>query len=167
MRRSACGPVFRGRAVVPGSAAARAVVVRAPFDALASFMTSLVSGMDPVVSSDTGNPEILGETLTGRVLCMPAAVGSTSAGPTWDLLASRGLGPAAVLCAGPIDSLTAGGVIVGSLWDGSTAPVVDRLGGEFLAAVHSGMLVEVAVDGSVRLDNVDRCPPDGRIHPYG
>jgi len=153
---------------VPGTAAAPAVVVRAPFDALASFMASLVSGTDPVVSSDSGNPEILGETLTGRVLCIPAAVGSTSAGPTWDLLASRGLGPAAVLCAGPIDPLTAGGVIVGSLWDGSTAPVVDRLGGDFLAAVHSGMWVEVVVDGSVRLHhNADRSPLKGRNHPYG
>jgi predicted aconitase with swiveling domain len=138
-----------------------------PFDALAAFIDSLVSGKGVVVSAAAHNQEILGQTLTGCVLCMPAAVGSTSAGPAWDLLASRGMGPAAVLCAGPIDPLTAGGLIVASLWDGSTVPVVDRLGMAFLEAVCTGNWVDVEVEGQVRVSATSGLAPARGNHPNG
>jgi predicted aconitase with swiveling domain len=135
--------------VLAGEATGEAVVSRLPFDALASFKRGLQSGESTANSSDERNTDIFGARLTGSVLCVPVAVGSTSAGTTWDLISVRRLEPAAILFAGVIDSLSAGGLIVARVWNGSRIVVVDGLGDEFLDAAYDGAGVRVACDGSV------------------
>jgi predicted aconitase with swiveling domain len=145
------GETFRGRPVVPGAATGRALVSCEPFDALASFGESLIQGQRPAVSRDRRNVAIWECDLTGSVLCVPAAIGSTSAGATWDLVAHHHLEPAAVLFARSIDSLSAGGLVVASEWEASSIVVVDELGERFLQSVSSGMVVSVEPDGSVHV----------------
>lgn len=140
---------YRGRPVLPGRAYGPALVSRVPFDALASFKPGLQEGADTAVSADAGNADILGARLTGSVLCVPQAVGSTSAGTTWDLIACRHLEPAAMLIAQSIDSLSAGGLVVARVWDGSAIVVVDQLGEGFLREVTPGCSVSVSEDGVV------------------
>jgi predicted aconitase with swiveling domain len=140
---------YRGRPVLPGRASGPALVSRVRFDALASFKLSLQEGVGTAVSADPGNPDILGAELTGSVLCVPQAVGSTSAGTTWDLIACRHLEPVALLFAESIDSLSAGGLVVARVWDASPIVVVDRLGEEFLTSLKTGCPLEVSEDGVV------------------
>jgi len=140
---------YRGRPVLPGRASGTALVSRAPFDALASFKRCLQEGGRPAFSGDESNADILGAQLTGCVLCVPQAVGSTSAGTTWDLIACRRLEPAALLFAESIDSLSAGGLVVARVWDGSAVVVVDRLGEDFLTEVTTGCSLSVSEDGIV------------------
>lgn len=142
---------FVGRPVLPGAVEGRALVTRVPFDALASFKSGLQGVRQAAFACDPANPDILGVRLTGTILCLPQAVGSTSAGTTWDLIACRRLEPAAMLFAEPIDSLSAGGLVVAAVWDLSPIVVVDRLGPEFLDRVSSGARVAVFPDGSVTL----------------
>jgi uncharacterized protein len=142
---------FQGRPVLPGSVQGRALVSRLPFDALASFKQGLQGGRDVAIACDPDNAGTLGATLTGSILCLPQAVGSTSAGTTWDLIACRHLEPAALLFAERIDSLSAGGLVVARIWDGSPVVVVDRLGDSFLQRVTTGLSVAVSRDGLVTI----------------
>lgn len=142
---------LQGRAVLPGRVGGPALVSRRPFDALAAFKEGLQGGRDAAFACDAGNAEVFGLRLTGSVLCLPQAVGSTSAGTTWDLIACRHIEPAALLFADRIDSLSAGGLVVARIWDGSPIVVVDALGPALLDDVKTGRRIEVWPGGAVGL----------------
>ena len=140
---------FQGRPVLPGAVRGRALVSRLPFDALAAFKRGLQGGQDVALACDPSNAETFGAHLTGSILCLPQAVGSTSAGTTWDLIAWRHLEPAALLFAESIDSLSAGGLVVARIWDGSPVVVVDQLGEAFLQELKTGVALAVSPEGVV------------------
>ena len=93
---------------------------------------------------------------------MPAAVGSTSAGATWDWAAHHGLEPAAILFAGSVDSLSAGGLVLAREWEGSPVVVVDELGERFLDSVADGALVTIEPDGAVTVGETSPRAERGR-----
>ncbi len=142
---------LRGRPVFPGAAEGRAVVCPTPFNTLAQLYDAVVRGAADARLGDPATPTLVGVDLAGRVLCVPALVGSTSAGAIWEDLARRGLAPAAVLVAGPIDPLTAAGLAIAAEWTACPIACVDGLGDDLLVRVPQDGRVSVGADGVVRL----------------
>jgi predicted aconitase with swiveling domain len=140
---------FKGRAVLPGEVTGEAVVSRVGFNTYASFYDSIHCRVDEALCADGSNLELRGKNLTGKILCVPNTIGSTSAGAVWQRIGRLGVAPKAVLFAEPIDSLAAGGLVVTDLWAGVRLVTVDRLGKGFLAAVNDGDAISVRADGTV------------------
>ncbi len=140
---------FKGRVIVPGRVRGEAVVSRRGFNILASLQRDLMAGKAAAACSDQNNPEIFGRTITGKVLCLPRTIGSTTGGMVLQAAAALGKAPAALLFSEPIDSLAAGGVILAKVWNGTDIVTVDSLGEEFLAAVEQGQGIVVEEDGTV------------------
>ena len=143
--------IFQGRPVIAGSINGECVVSRQGVNTLATFQKSALKNAKCVISSDQNNPDLLGRNLTGKILCLPRTIGSTTGGLVLQTVCDMGIAPAALLFAEPIDSLAAAGVVLAKVWDKSSIIAVDRLGQEFLRAVETGMLVEIREDGSVIL----------------
>ncbi len=120
--------VLKGRSVVPGRGRGPALVSRRPI--------SFLGGVDP----DSGEivergHDLLGATVSGRVLCFPHGRGSTVGSYVLYSLARRGLGPRAIVneVADPV-------VVVGAVI--AEIPMVD---GVDLGLIGAGD--EVEVDG--------------------
>ena len=143
---------FQGRAVVPGSAAATALVSRKGFNTLASFQKALMFKDKAAKCSDQNNPDIYEKPMHGAALCLPQTIGSTTGGMVLFCAAALGQQPACLLFSKPIDSLAAAGAILADVWTDVSMPVVDTLGDEFLAAVQTGSKVTVKEDGTVTVD---------------
>ncbi len=151
--------VFKGRPVVAGTIdKGDAVVSHNGVNTLATFQkTALLHdipliGKDEVIGSDQGNPDVLGKNLTGKVLCLPQTIGSTTGGMVLYTVCALNMAPAAMLFSQPIDSLAAAGVILADVWTDNTIVAVDGLGDEFLQYVKDGMKISVAPDGTVTVD---------------
>ena len=145
-------PTFQGRAVVPGSAAAKALVSRQGFNTLASFQKALMFKDKNAKCSDQNNPDIYEKPMHGAALCLPQTIGSTTGGMVLYCAAALGQQPACLLFSKPIDSLAAAGAILADVWTDVSMPVVDNLGEEFLAYVSTGASVEVKPDGTVIIE---------------
>lgn len=140
---------FKGRAVVPGSVTANALVSRNGFNTLASFQKALMFKDKDAKCSDQNNPDIYEKPMHGAALCLPQTIGSTTGGMVLYCAAALGQQPACMLFSKPIDSLAAAGAILADVWTDVSMPVVDGLGDEFLASVQTGAKVEVREDGTV------------------
>ena len=143
---------FKGRAILPGNLEGKALVTHAGFNTYASFYTSIHAQVEVAVCADSGNRELYGKNLTGKIICLPNTVGSTSAGAVWQRLARLGVAPRAMLFSQQIDSLAAGGLIVADVWAGKRICTVDRLGDEFLESVKDGDRIVIHQDGSVTVE---------------
>ena len=71
---------FKGRPVVPGAVQAPAVVSHGGFNTLASFQKSLLVKAKEAVCGDQNNADLYNKPLTGRALCLPKTIGSTTGG---------------------------------------------------------------------------------------
>ncbi|MEA4869469.1 MAG: DUF126 domain-containing protein [Christensenella sp.] len=140
---------FQGRAVVPGSATANALVSRKGFNTLASFQKALMFKDKSAKCSDQNNPDIYEKPMHGAALCLPQTIGSTTGGMVLYCAAALGQQPACMLFSKPIDSLAAAGAILADVWTDVSMPVVDTLGDEFLAYVQTGAVITVKEDGTV------------------
>ncbi len=147
---------FKGRSVVPGSVRGEAVVSRQGFNILASLQRDLMGKKGVVACSDQNNPEVFGKAISGKVLCLPQTIGSTTGGMVLQAAAALGKAPAALLFSEPIDSLAAGGVILAKVWNGTDIVTVDGLGKDFLAAVEQGHRVSIEPDGTVTIESASR-----------
>lgn len=141
--------IFKGRAIVSGCATAPALVSPSGFNTLASFQKSLLAKDTEAVCSDQNNPDLFGKQMSGRALCLPRTVGSTTGGMVILSACAMGASPACMLFSEPIDSLAAAGAILADVWTGSPMPTVDSLGQQFLDYVEDGMTIEVRADGEV------------------
>ena len=142
-------PTFQGRAVVSGSAKAKALVSRQGFNTLASFQKALMFKDKSAKCSDQNNPDIYEKPMRGAALCLPQTIGSTTGGMVLYCAAALGQQPACLLFSKPIDSLAAAGAILADVWTDASMPVVDSLGEEFLSCVSTGAAIEVKPDGTV------------------
>lgn len=142
---------FKGRAILPGNIEGEALVTHAGFNVYASFSSSLHAQAEAARCSDSGNPELYGKNLTGKVICLPKTVGSTSAGAVWLRLAQLDIAPKAVLFSQRIDSLAAAGLVVADMWAGKRIYTVDQLGDEFLDSIKDGDQVLIREDGAVAI----------------
>ncbi|NQS91376.1 MAG: DUF126 domain-containing protein [Chloroflexi bacterium] len=141
--------IFSGRPVLAGQTSGEAVVSKTGFNAYAVFYNSLEEGTKEALAADSGNPEIYGKRLDGRILCIPNSIGSTSAGAVWSRIVNLGVAPLAVLFSEAIDPLAAGGLVVADMWSGSHFVVVDQLGEAFLEQVTTGSSLHIFEDGRV------------------
>jgi predicted aconitase with swiveling domain len=143
------GKTFRGRAVLPGHVEGEVLVSHSGFNTLASFQRSLVMRSKKAVCSDQDNRDLHGKVLTGKVLCLPQTIGSTTGGLALQTAAHMGIAPAALLFSEHVDTLAASGVILADVWLGKRVVTVDGLGKDFLEYVRDGQRIEVQEDGSV------------------
>ena len=142
---------FKGRPLLPGDVQGEAAVSRVGFNTLASYQTSVVLRQKTATCGDQNNPDLYRRPLTGKILCLPQTIGSTTGGLVIQTVASRGIGPKAMLFSEHIDSLAAAGVILSDIWLSQRIVVVDQLGAAFLASVHTGDRVIVHADGTVEV----------------
>lgn len=143
---------FKGRPVIAGEISCEAVVSRQGVNTLATFQKSALMKKKEVLSSDQNNPDIFEKNLTGKALCLPQTIGSTTGGMVLFSVCSLGIAPSAMLFSQPIDSLAAAGVILADVWTDSKIVAIDKLGDEFLQYVKDGMNISVAQDGTVTVD---------------
>jgi uncharacterized protein len=103
---------------------------------------SLWGGMDPATGTliDVHHPQ-LGASLTGRVVVMPSARGSSSSASVLAEAARAGTAPAAILLAEPDLILSIGSAVAEELY-GVHIPVIVAEGAE-LATVGDGEVVSV------------------------
>lgn len=143
--------IFKGRVIVAGNIKGEALVSHKGFNTLASFQKSIVTRAKVARCSDQDNKELYQKVITGKILCLPQTIGSTTGGLVILTAAQMGVAPAAMLFSKPIDSLAAAGILMTDIWLNKKIITVDCLGDEFLQAVKSGQQVEITEDGEVRI----------------
>jgi uncharacterized protein len=131
------------RVLLPGAGRGRVLRLAAPI--------SFWGGVDPASGRviDARHPD-RGALIAGRVLCLPAMIGSSSASAVLLELLRGGLAPAALIL-GETDAILALGVVVAREMGYPTIPVLglDRDG---QALLPQGALVSIARDGTITLD---------------
>ncbi len=85
--------LFKGRGILPGAATGEALVTRRGFNTYASFFTSIHTPTGKAICADSGNPDLHGMDLAGKIICLPGTTGSTSSGAVWSRLAKMGTAP--------------------------------------------------------------------------
>ena len=118
---------------------------------LATFQSSALSHASKVIVADQNNPDIFQKNITGKALCLPQTIGSTTGGMVLQVICSMGINPACLLFSEHIDSLAGAGVILSVVWEHSNLIAIDQLGQEFLDTVKTGDIIEVSEDGTVKI----------------
>ena len=142
---------FKGRAVVPGTAEATALVSHGGFNTLASYQKSLMFGDKIGKCGDQNNPDLFGKPMAGTALCLPQTIGSTTGGMVLYCAHAMERSPACLLFSNHIDSLAAAGAILADVWTDRRLPTVDCLGEEFIRTVKTGDRIKVYEDGTVEI----------------
>ena len=142
---------FKGRVLASGSFKGEAVVTKQGMNSLASFQGSVLKGEKQVTVSDQNNPDLFGKNITGKILCLPLTIGSTTGGLVIQTVCSMGINPAAFLFSEHIDSLAASGIVLARVWENSPIIAIDQLGKEFLETVKTGDQIEIDEDGTVKI----------------
>lgn len=138
---------FTGRVVLGGAVSGKSVVTRRGFNTLASYLAG-ISTASPLCH-DQNNPDLYGKEIAGKVLCLPQAIGSTTAGMVLQSAAKVGIAPVAMLYAEHIDTISAAGIVLADIWDDNRIIAIDQLGADFLDQVQDGQAIEIAEDGTV------------------
>jgi predicted aconitase with swiveling domain len=143
---------FKGRVIYGGAFTGEAVVSHQGFNTLASFQKGAMNkNCKDVVVSDQNNKDLYGVHISGKILCLPMTIGSTTGGMVIETVAVRNLSPKAWLFSKPIDSLAASGLILARTWNNVPLIAIDSLGDEFLASVKTGDRIEIKEDGTVTI----------------
>ena len=142
---------FKGRVINGGSYKGEAVVSHQGVNTLATFQSSALAHANHVTVADQNNPDIYQKNITGKALCLPQTIGSTTGGMVLQVICSMGINPACLLFSEHIDSLAGAGVILSVVWENSNIIAIDQLGQEFLDTVKTGDIIEVTEDGTVRI----------------
>lgn len=141
--------IFKGRVIAPGNWTGEAVVSRQGVNTLATFQKSALNNAKEVIVSDQNNSDIYGLNITGKALCLPITIGSTTGGLVIQTVCSMKINPSAFLFSEHIDSLAASGIVLAKIWENSDVIAIDQLGDEFLQAVSTGDKLEIKEDGTV------------------
>ena len=142
---------FKGRVINGGYYKGEAVVSHQGVNTLATFQSSALSRSSKVIVADQNNPDIYQKNITGKALCLPQTIGSTTGGMVLQVICSMGINPACMLFSEHIDSLAGAGVILSVVWENSKLIAIDQLGEEFLSTVKTGDTIEVTEDGTVKI----------------
>ena len=140
---------FSGRVIAGGDLNGEAIVSRQGVNTLATFQKSALKNAKKVISSDQNNPDLYKKLLTGKILCLPKTIGSTTGGLVIQTICSMGINPSAMLFSESIDSLAASGIILARNWENSSIIAIDRLGDKFLKYVSTGDTITINADGTV------------------
>jgi len=142
---------FKGRVIASGYFKGEAIVSRQGVNTLATFQKSALKNAKEVLVSDQNNPDIYEKNITGKALCLPITIGSTTGGLVIQTVCSMGINPACFLFSEHIDSLAASGIVLARIWEDSKIIAIDMLGKDFLETVKSGDILEVKEDGTVTI----------------
>lgn len=142
---------FKGRVLAKGNWTGEAIVSRQGVNTLATFQASALKNAKTVIASDQNNPDLFQKELTGKALCLPITIGSTTGGLVLQAICAMKINPAALLFSEHIDSLAASGVVLARVWEESDIIAIDKLGADFLASVKSGDRLEIKDDGTVTI----------------
>ena len=142
---------FKGRVINKGYYKGEAVVSHQGVNTLATFQKSAIAKSKKVIVADQNNKDIFEKNITGKALCLPQTIGSTTGGMVIQVICSMGINPACLLFSEHIDSLAGAGVILSAVCENSKLIAVDQLGQEFLDTVKTGDTIEVTEDGVVRI----------------
>ncbi|MGI6773207.1 MAG: DUF126 domain-containing protein [Clostridiales bacterium] len=142
---------FKGRVIAGGNLKGEAVVSRQGLNTLATFQKSALKKSKEVIASDQNNPDVYGKNITGKILCLPQTIGSTTGGLVIQTVCSLKANPSAFLFSEHIDSLAASGIVLAKVWENSDVIAIDLLGKEFLDTVKTGDTVEIKEDGTVTI----------------
>jgi len=140
---------FKGRVIAPGAKTLEALVSKNGVNTLATFQGSIIKKSKIAFGSDQNNPDVFEKQITGKALCLPQTIGSTTGGIVIQTICSLKVNPAAMLFSNPIDSLAASGVVLAKVWENSDIIAIDNLGPDFLKEVKSGDTLEIKEDGTV------------------
>lgn len=140
---------FKGRVLAGGEWKGEAVVSHQGVNTLATFQKSALKNAKRVIVSDQNNADIFGLDITGKALCLPITIGSTTGGLVIQTVCAMKIAPAAFLFSEHIDSLAASGIVLARVWENSDVIAIDMLGDEFLQTVKTGDIVTVKADGTV------------------
>lgn len=121
---------FNGRVVQGGRTSGRCVTRKEGFNALDTFLGDQSS-------------------ISGRILCLPVVVGSTTGGMIMQATIESGNAPNAMLFSEHIDPLAAAGILLAKYWNNKELIAIDQLGDEFLDYVRDGQSIDVYDDGRV------------------
>ena len=110
---------FKGRVLAAGNWKGEAVVSRQGVNTLATFQKSALKNAKEVIVSDQNNPDIFGKNITGKALCLPITIGSTTGGLVIQTICAMKINPAAFLFSEHIDSLAASGIVLAKIWENS------------------------------------------------
>lgn len=147
---------FKGRVIGGGELKGEAIVSRQGVNTLATFQKSALKNAKQVIASDQNNPDIYKKNLTGKILCLPKTIGSTTGGLVIQTVCAMKINPSAMLFSEDIDSLACSGIILARNWENSTIIAIDRLGDKFLKYVETGDKIEIAQDGTVTVIKEDK-----------
>lgn len=142
---------YKGRVIAGGHYKGEAAVSHQGFNTLASFQKSTLKNAKQVLVSDQNNKDLFGVNITGKALCLPLTIGSTTGGLVIQTVCQMGIAPACFLFSESIDSLAASGIVLAKIWENSPVIAIDRLGQEFLDNVKTGDAIEVFEDGTVKV----------------
>lgn len=142
---------FKGRVLAKGDWTGEAIVSHQGVNTLATFQKSALKNAKEVIASDQNNPDIFNQNISGKALCLPITIGSTTGGLVIQTICSMGINPAAFLFSEHIDSLAASGIVLARIWEDSKVIAIDLLGKEFLESVKSGDTLEIKEDGTVTI----------------
>ena len=142
---------FKGRVLAGGSFKGEAIVSHNGVNSLATFQGSVLKGSKNIIASDQNNPDIFQKNLTGKALCLPVTIGSTTGSLVIQTVCAMKANPAAFLFSEHIDSLAASGIVLARVWENSDVIAIDQLGPDFLEAVKTGDQLEIMEDGTVKI----------------
>ncbi len=140
---------FKGRVIAGGNFTGEAIVSKNGVNTLATFQKSALKNAKTVIASDQNNPDIYKKELTGKILCLPTTIGSTTGGLVIQTICQMKINPRAMLFSETIDSLACSGIILAKNWENSDIIAIDQLGEEFLKTAKSGDTIEIKEDGTV------------------
>jgi len=140
---------FKGRVIAGGAKELEAIVSHGGLNTLATFQGSIIKGSKMAKGSDQNNPDLFEKELTGKALCLPQTIGSTTGGIVIQTICSQKTNPAAFLFSKEIDSLAASGIVLAKVWEHSDVIAIDGLGDDFLTEVKTGDILEIKEDGTV------------------
>jgi predicted aconitase with swiveling domain len=140
---------FKGRVVLGGNIKGECVVSHEGVNTLASFQKSALKKAKKVICSDQNNRDLYNKNLTGKIMCLPKTIGSTTGGMVLQTIAQMGIGPLAMLFSEHIDSLAAAGIILSDVWSNTRIIAIDQLGEEFLQYVQDGQVIDIKEDGTI------------------
>lgn len=140
---------FKGRVLAAGNWEGEAVVSHQGVNTLATFQNSALNNKPEVIVGDQNNQDIYGKNITGKALCLPITIGSTTGGLVIQTICAMGINPSAFLFSEHVDSLAASGIVLAKVWEKSDVIAIDQLGEEFLNTVKTGDRVKITEDGTV------------------
>src|SRR5574344_1870728 len=134
---------FKGRVLAPGYFKGETIVSHQGINTLATFQSSALKNAKEVIGSDQNNPDVFNKLLTGKALCLPITIGSTTGGLVIQTICAMKINPACMLFSEHIDSLAASGIVLAKVWENSDVIAIDQLGNDFLDAVKTGDTLEI------------------------